>query len=574
MARKDFQKGMEAGAKPFEDKFAQQSSEFKKTADGINKKLDGIHAVTDAIIDELNGMQKKQLYDLNTVVDIGTLGSDEKELLTAILYTLANMTDYVTEGQQAFIRSVKAYLGVTNVQTSVDLSCIENIENINDQKAVLQTVLTFLFIENQDHGYMDEYADVIEYFSVNNKGIKQIQNCIDQIFNATGVQGLIEMYGYQPPVPEPASKTAAEEAEEELPPSPPICEKCADIMGALVSDSAKYADMGEYFIAFFNDKFYKVFKSDGKTDVLKTVVDEWVYRLYKVDADRILAHIYDGRDKSFLINCLTGKTEQIDLPEMYSGSNCCNSEKIFFKGEYLCEYDIKTKSTKPILQNGERIDREPGSLVGTKLFINDRDHDKLCVYDYTTGETTDICTFDDYDFLTDTSITNEAGTFRVVLNNEIIQFVNKDEWIFTGHFSGGPVADGILVYRFNYAKQLAVKTEVIPGSVEGLTISDGWLYYVNVDTDGAISRYHLSTGQTELLLPESSAIYCQTEGVFKKRISYSVSPDVNFVAFGDWCYYSSNDDDCMKLSIKNHTETCHPTESILEELKKAAEESE
>ncbi|MTT31101.1 hypothetical protein GMB86_03620 [Terrilactibacillus sp. BCM23-1] len=201
MSRKDFYKGMEAAAKPFEEKFQEQSQAFEEVAQSINNKLNDFSFTTDQIIDELNAMEKKRLYDLNTLIDIAKLGDDEKELLMAILYTLVGMTDYVTEYQQAFLRSVKNHLQVKGGQPSIDLSVIENIENLNDQKAILQTVMEFLFLENASHGYMDEYSDVMEYFSVNKKGIREIQDCIDKIYKATGLEGIAENYGYVPEEP-------------------------------------------------------------------------------------------------------------------------------------------------------------------------------------------------------------------------------------------------------------------------------------------------------------------------------------------------------------------------------------
>lgn len=172
MARKDFNKGMEAGAKPFKEKFKKQEEAFKNSTSEINRKIDGINDVTDEIIKDLNSIEKKRLYDLNTIVDISELGNDEKELLIAVLYTLADMTDYVTAYQQLFLRSVKKYLKAKTVQTLTSLSVIENVENINDQKAILQTVMEFLFLENANNDYLDEYEDIFDYFSVNKKGIR------------------------------------------------------------------------------------------------------------------------------------------------------------------------------------------------------------------------------------------------------------------------------------------------------------------------------------------------------------------------------------------------------------------
>lgn len=199
MGRKDFQKGMVAGAKPFEEKFRRQGEAIDRVSRKLNERLDAIDEVTDAILDDLSAMEKKRLYDLNTVVNISELDETEKEFLVALLYTIANMGEQITSYQQQFIRSVKNYLGVMNVQAEVDLASIENIESINSQKAILQTIMEYLFLDHANHGYMDEYEDVFEYFSVNRKGVQEIKDKIDNIYRLAGLQGIAENYGYVPP---------------------------------------------------------------------------------------------------------------------------------------------------------------------------------------------------------------------------------------------------------------------------------------------------------------------------------------------------------------------------------------
>lgn len=574
MSRKDFQKGMEAGARPFEEKFAKQSEEFKKTSDSINKKLDGLNRVTDVIISELNGMQKKELYDLNTVVDIGKLGGDEKELLMAVLYTLANMTDYVTEGQQAFIRSVKSYLGIKEVQTNVDLSCIENIESINDQKAILQTVMEFLFIENQNHDYMDEYSDVMEYFSVNNKTIKQIQNCINQIFNATGIQGLIEMYGYVPPAPPKTVKSENNE-EDYSEPYIEVCEKCADIMGSYVLSRSdiRYCDMGEYYVAYHKDEetyFFKVNKSDGKTE--KFIIDNIKLRhLIKMDATRIIAA---DQNVFYIIDCDSGKLEQeikLERELTYNSVPVCNADKIFYEvkidnSSALCEYDIKNRQEKMLKRNDERITSQSIFLIGTKLYINNMY--KLFYYDYATEQFTDVCPVSVIGFLSPKYLVGEVEDNKTIalIKNEIIQFYNEitDYSVRT---------KTIYVMRLDLKKLKSVKLETIPGYyLVGATINDEYLYYIEEDSSGAIGRYNLITGEKEEIVSKSYAVGGYTEGIFRKRRVYFLN-DCRFDVFGNWIYYCAGfvhglygGDNNRKINIKEKKETVFKRQKITEIL--------
>lgn len=198
MARKDYKAGMEAGAKPFEEKFQKQADAVERVGARIESRLNDISAVQDVILKDLSAREKKELYDLNTVVDIGELEESEKEFLVAVLFTLSNMTDCVSEHQQAFIRSVKTYLGIKNAQTDVDLSYIENIDSKRQTRAILQTVMEFLFLENCTHDYLDEYDDILDYFDVKASEVHKIERNIDRIYNATGAIGLAEKYGFVP----------------------------------------------------------------------------------------------------------------------------------------------------------------------------------------------------------------------------------------------------------------------------------------------------------------------------------------------------------------------------------------
>ncbi|GHV45873.1 hypothetical protein AGMMS49546_32790 [Spirochaetia bacterium] len=196
MSTKDFKKGIEAGAKPFEAKFEQQAKAMERTSKKLEDGMDKISGTMDAIIDDMSAVEKKRLYDLNTQYDIKEMEDYEKELLLAGLITLAG--DDANENQQSYIRSVKKYLGIKNPQTNIDLSGIENIENLTTQKALYQTFGEFLFLANENDSFLDEKEYFLDYFSVKNKDRTAILDCIHQIYKSTGALGLCEKYGFVP----------------------------------------------------------------------------------------------------------------------------------------------------------------------------------------------------------------------------------------------------------------------------------------------------------------------------------------------------------------------------------------
>lgn len=198
MSKKDFNKGMEAGAKPFEEKFENLSKETNKIGEKLNEKLDSLGDVMDIVLDDLSDIQKKELYNLNTPYDLKEdLDDDEKEILSALLIKLSENTKN-NEYQRKFIRSVNNYIGITTPQTGLDISCIENIENINSQKIILQAVMEYMYLESYNFDFLNVYEEIFEHFSVNRKGIREIKEHIEAIYRATGEEGIAEKYSFVP----------------------------------------------------------------------------------------------------------------------------------------------------------------------------------------------------------------------------------------------------------------------------------------------------------------------------------------------------------------------------------------
>lgn len=196
MPRKSFEAGMEAGAKPFEEKFKKQADAIEKVGNRIDSRLDEISNVMDVMIEDLSAQERKRVYDLNTVVDISELDKTEKDYLCAIVYAIASLNSSLSKEQKEYLRALKSYLMITNVQADVNLASIENIDNITTQKAIMQTIMEFLFLEYGNHDYMDEYEDVFDYFSVNRKGIREIQDGIDTMHETVGLQGIANHYNF------------------------------------------------------------------------------------------------------------------------------------------------------------------------------------------------------------------------------------------------------------------------------------------------------------------------------------------------------------------------------------------
>ena len=197
MSTKDFKQGMVAGAKPFGDKLDQLANVSESAVNDIQEGLDGVTEVVNIVLDDLSAQEKKRIYDLDQITDISSLEDDEKEFLVAVLTELANTISYVSDLQKKYLLSICSVANIPAPQTSLNLAFIENVENMKTQKILLRHVMEFLFIGDQNYDFLENYEDgLFCYFSVNKRGIAEIKECINRVYNAMGIEGIANRYTF------------------------------------------------------------------------------------------------------------------------------------------------------------------------------------------------------------------------------------------------------------------------------------------------------------------------------------------------------------------------------------------
>lgn len=202
--KKMYKKGLEDAMRAYEDFGKKQEEAIKKLREEVksgNKKLEDmlneIGENINGVYDYLTDREKAALYHLCTPKDIKELDESERRLLVAVLYQLANdeggwdLTDY----QKKYVRSVQKYLEITNPQTEIGLSAIENIDSIESQKVILQVVLEFMYLQDSDE-ISDQQEDFLGYFSLNKKQAEQIEQYVAKLYNTVGAEGICEKYGF------------------------------------------------------------------------------------------------------------------------------------------------------------------------------------------------------------------------------------------------------------------------------------------------------------------------------------------------------------------------------------------
>lgn len=306
MSRKDYKKGMadamtayEAFGEKQEEAIRYVGAEIERTAGKVDRLGGKIGEIADYITDQ----EKAALYKLNTPVDIADLDDAEKRILLAVLYQLSADEDEVTEEQQNYIRAVQQYLKIYNPQTEIDLSAVENIEDISAQKAVLQSVLEFFRLGTHPEELTEEQEDFLDFFQVNRRTRREIDGFISAIVEAVGIKGLSEKYGFV--AEQPRSEFAKYRDNGRIPEM--VADAC--IAQFKEKDEDNYSDDDEEYgvssvrdfedgRAFLETKDYIVFLK-----VRNTVYDE--------DEDYDLS--LDEESGLFRISKQSGKVERIPL---------------------------------------------------------------------------------------------------------------------------------------------------------------------------------------------------------------------------------------------------------------------
>ena len=245
MSKKDYRQGMSDAMAAYEAFGEKQEAAIQHVGAEIEKtagKVDRLGRKIGEIADYITDKEKAALYKLNTPVDIADLEDAEKRILLAVLYQLSADEDEVTEEQQNYVRAVQKYLKIYNPQTEIDLSAVENIEDISVQKAVLQSALEFFRLGTYPEDLTEEQEDFLDYFQVNRKTHREISSFIDAIVDAVGIKGLSEKYGFV--ANQPRSEFAAYKD------NGPIPEKTADACIRLLWEK------GSKFSRFANNLYF------------------------------------------------------------------------------------------------------------------------------------------------------------------------------------------------------------------------------------------------------------------------------------------------------------------------------
>lgn len=266
MSNKDYKRGMGAASRVFDEKFDKMGKQAEQVYKNFSKRMDEEFKAQDDINDyfesKFSDIEKKEVFDSNTSFDIKdeeVLESIWQEYLVNYLMTLA-LELGANEYQQKFNRSVIQYLGVDVHTNRISYSLVENIKNLDGQKAFLQTVMEYLFLSEENFSFLDKFDDeIFSYFSVTSRARKEIKEHISRIYQATGAAGIAEKYGFTIETDTEAIVVIEEEKSIPYYDGKDICQKCAEIL--YNEGIREYIEIDNYLIYFVAGSEYRDTKS-------------------------------------------------------------------------------------------------------------------------------------------------------------------------------------------------------------------------------------------------------------------------------------------------------------------------
>lgn len=201
--RKMYKRGLADAMQAYEGFSEKQQAALEKLRQDVNSGGKRLEDALTGMGDELNGIyqylnsrEKATLYRLEASLDLKDLEEPEQQLLLAVLYQLADDEgERLTDHQRAFIRSIQRYMGITNPQTSADLTAVCDIDSLDVQKAFLRVTLEFFYLQEGEE-ITEEQEDFLSNFSVNKRQANIIENSVSRLYNAMSAEGIAEKYGY------------------------------------------------------------------------------------------------------------------------------------------------------------------------------------------------------------------------------------------------------------------------------------------------------------------------------------------------------------------------------------------
>lgn len=518
----DAMQAYEAFGKKQEAAIAHMREEIRKgqkLEEALNDTIASLGDDIAGLYDYLNAQEKKALYHLSTPLDIKDLDKEEQQYLLAILYQLASDEgDLLTDYQRMFIRSVQRYLEITNPQTEADLSAVGDIDSLEVQKAFLQTVLEFFYLQDGDE-LTDTQEEFLGYFSVNKRQALLIEERVSRLFNVVKAEGIAEKYGFVP-----------DEEDIKNVNNPGISEKANDSR-AFTTEQEKYIDdfvrgiracddiieTKSYLLGInWNDIWVRMDKITGeKRAYREDEVGLYGHYLSPAVIDDILYLLQFGSLVAFDVSTMSSKI--IAPSNNIGGISACANKVVFVDDNrpYFYDIDKEKRLTIPSIYGCTSVFADQAGFYFTSPedeYNPMHNYHKIQYYDYTSKEITTVCRKqEDIQILRYCKMPN-------------IFYVSCASYLHKPLKRVGPPEKNYDVMNYSNDTKVHAYHDCL----------------VFIAPGGEITKLNYETGETTVLSDDASTHHHLDGGLFKKSESWDTP--IDFCRIGNCIFYNPKGD--------------------------------
>lgn len=166
------------------------------------KQIEAVGAAVSQIQNDVNGVidytidsEKRKKLGLSAQRSIIDLEKEYADFLVAALMQLANEEgEKLTTLQQNYMSSVQRCLEITAPQSGIALENIENIDDVQAQKIILQTVFEFWKLGDDSEAFNETKEAFLDCFQLNGKAKREVAADVESLFRALGTDGVACRY--------------------------------------------------------------------------------------------------------------------------------------------------------------------------------------------------------------------------------------------------------------------------------------------------------------------------------------------------------------------------------------------
>jgi len=194
MNNKDVEKGIEIATKATKGFLKKYEDGIREVEKRVIQKIDEHGKLTNAILEELNRQEAKDLYNIIIQNDLANLGVNEKNVLCNCIFILMENYYQNTETQKKYYMAISKYLNVSTINDNFDYEVIENIDSKNDCMLISKSICEFLFLNSGNFDFLDNFDWLFSIIYIRKKDIEKLCSEIERIYNILGVEGILNHY--------------------------------------------------------------------------------------------------------------------------------------------------------------------------------------------------------------------------------------------------------------------------------------------------------------------------------------------------------------------------------------------